>query len=67
MATLVNREIVVRVDGREVVGRCTAQQYDGAGWIRVLCANGDMHLVEPNEFVRVFRTPQEVQLPESFK
>jgi hypothetical protein len=53
MATLVNRDVVVKdVDGRKVVGRCTGQSV-GDNWIKVLLPDGTSLMAHTDDFVRI--------------
>lgn len=52
MATLVNRDVVIRIDGQEVTCRCIGQN-PGLYWIRVLHPEGYEYMANADDFVRV--------------
>jgi len=56
MATLVNRDVVVRIDGLEVTCRCLGQSPSGY-WIKVMHPDGYEYMARSEDFVRVAEEP----------
>jgi hypothetical protein len=52
MATLVNRDVVILIEGQEVTCRCIGQSPVGY-WIKVLHPEGYEYMAHSGDFVRV--------------
>lgn len=62
MATLVNRDIIVRnPDGIAVLARVRGQNIEG-GWMKCLSADGEEFMAQASDFVRVANLPLDYAL-----